>query len=90
LWLAFVPSRILRRLSKLPDYSYGIYIYAFPIQQLLLMKVPGLPPMLHALIAFPLILVPAALSWHFVEKPALRFKNPKPRPAPPQALQASE
>jgi peptidoglycan/LPS O-acetylase OafA/YrhL len=90
LWLAFVPSQILRRLSKLPDYSYGIYIYAFPIQQVLMMKAPGLSPMLHALIAFPLILIPAGLSWHFIEKPALRFKNPKRRAPPAQALPAGE
>ena len=76
LWLAFVPSQILRRISRWPDYSYGIYIYAFPIQQLLIMKAPGLTPALHSLIAFLLVLIPASLSWHFIEKPALRLKNP--------------
>ncbi|WP_157215851.1 acyltransferase family protein [Flavisphingomonas formosensis] len=75
LWLAFVPSQILRRISRWPDYSYGIYIYAFPIQQFLIMKTPGLTPALHALTAFPLVLIPASLSWHFIEKPALKLKN---------------
>lgn len=75
LWIAFVPSPLLLKLSRAPDYSYGIYIYAFPIQQVLMMTVPTLPPLLHALIAFLLVLIPASLSWHFVEKPALRLKD---------------
>lgn len=75
IWLAFVPSPLLRRLSRAPDYSYGIYIYAFPIQQTLIQFAPGLTPPMHALIAFLLVLIPSSLSWHLVEKPALRFKK---------------
>jgi peptidoglycan/LPS O-acetylase OafA/YrhL len=78
LWLAFVPSKLLRRLSAAPDYSFGIYIYAFPIQQLLISQAPSLAPPAHAVFAFLLILIPAALSWHFVEKPALRLKPKGP------------
>ncbi|MGF7151731.1 peptidoglycan/LPS O-acetylase OafA/YrhL [Sphingomonas zeicaulis] len=75
IWLAFVPSPLLRKLSRAPDYSYGIYIYAFPIQQTLIQFAPGLSPAMHALVAFLLVLIPASLSWHLVEKPALRFKK---------------
>ena len=75
IWLAFVPSPLLRKLSRAPDYSYGIYIYAFPIQQTLIQFAPGLTPPMHALIAFLLVLIPSSLSWHLVEKPALRFKK---------------
>jgi len=74
-WIAFVPSPLLGRLSRAPDYSYGIYIYAFPIQQVLLATLPPLTPALHGVIAFVLVLIPASLSWHFVEKPALRLKS---------------
>lgn len=85
--LAFAPNAILRRLSELPDYSYGIYIYAFPIQQTLIMLAPGLSPAVHALIAFLLVLIPASLSWHFVEKPALRFKKAR-QPSRAEAVAA--
>lgn len=86
LWLAFVPSTALRRISHAPDYSYGIYIYAFPIQQALLLWVPELSPPLHALVAFLLVLIPASLSWHLIEKPALRLKH-WPEGKPPAAPQ---
>ena len=85
LWFAFAPSPFLRRLSQAPDYSYGIYIYAFPIQQALIMIAPSLSPPVHAAIAFVLVLIPASLSWHLIEKPALRLKDgrsPVVRPTP--------
>ncbi|KQT34620.1 hypothetical protein ASG29_00105 [Sphingomonas sp. Leaf412] len=54
-----------------PDYSYGMYIYAFPI----MMAVAALVPVTHhwqlALLNLLLTLPLAALSWHFVEKPVL-------------------
>ena len=57
------------------DLSYGLYIYGWPVEQTLLYATGGallwwqlfpLALMLSAAIAF--------LSWHLVEKPALRFK----------------
>ena len=56
------------------DYSYGMYLYAYPIQQLIVKLVgPGKP-----LLAFAgaLVLIPAfaAFSWHAVEKHALKLK----------------
>jgi peptidoglycan/LPS O-acetylase OafA/YrhL len=58
------------------DVSYGLYIYAFPIQQIILLLVgeainPWLHVVLTVLFAFPF----AFLSWRFVEKPALRLKG---------------
>ncbi|MEH2215739.1 MAG: acyltransferase [Nostoc sp.] len=62
--------------DKHSDYSYGIYIYSFPIQQLLVQFNlyefgVGFYFMLSLLLTIPL----AILSWHFFEKPALQFKN---------------
>jgi len=31
-WLAYIPGGVIRRFNELGDYSYGIYIYAFPLQ----------------------------------------------------------
>lgn len=53
------------------DFSYGIYIYAFPIQQLMINEVSlGFYTSMFASIIFTLLA--AALSWYFVEKPFIR------------------
>jgi peptidoglycan/LPS O-acetylase OafA/YrhL len=56
------------------DYSYGIYIYAFPVQQTWVYFWPQMPLPTYLLCTFLTTLVLAALSWHFVEKPALKLK----------------
>jgi peptidoglycan/LPS O-acetylase OafA/YrhL len=56
------------------DFSYGIYIYAFPIQQTIVYLFPKVDffPYLGSTLVITVAL--AALSWHFVEKPALKLK----------------
>jgi peptidoglycan/LPS O-acetylase OafA/YrhL len=34
-YLAYVPKGFLRKYNELGDYSYGFYVYAFPVQQTL-------------------------------------------------------
>ena len=59
----------LRRLQPLGNPSYGLYLFAFPIQQLIVAKLPGDPHPILTCLAFAL---PAGLlSWHLVERPAL-------------------
>ena len=70
-------SPLLSRLSKY-DYSYGIYIYAFPVQQIFAHFWPQMPLKLYLVATGTTILILAALSWHWVERPALRHK-----PTPP-------
>jgi peptidoglycan/LPS O-acetylase OafA/YrhL len=58
------------------DYSYGLYLYAFPMQQAVAWALPGARQWyVSLLIAGPLALGCAILSWHFIEKPALRLKR---------------
>jgi peptidoglycan/LPS O-acetylase OafA/YrhL len=59
------------------DYSYGVYLFGFPIQQTL---VYFLPPeyrngVVILLLGLPLTLAFAITSWNLVEKPILRLKN---------------
>ena len=58
------------------DISYGTYIYAFPIQQLLAgagLAAAGVP--LFAIVSILCTLPVAAASWFFIEKPALKLKK---------------
>lgn len=64
--------------SHWPDYSYGMYIYAFPLMMAVAVLLPGASAGLLALVTFAATLPCAALSWHVVEKPALdRVRRPK-------------
>ena len=56
------------------DYSYGIYIYAFPVQQTWVSFWPQMPLWAYLLCTFVTTIALAALSWHFVERPSLKFK----------------
>ena len=73
---AFKAPAICRKMNGF-DYSYGIYIYAFPIQQIvsLLGRAHqwswGIVLVVSALATVLL----AALSWNYVERPALRLKR---------------
>jgi peptidoglycan/LPS O-acetylase OafA/YrhL len=74
-WLAYRPGGLLRAYNRVGDYSYGVYIYAFPVQQMLVAWFPGLGiwPLTAAAGAITLLL--AVLSWHGVESPALRWRH---------------
>ena len=71
LWVGTTP--LLRRLVPRHDYSYGIYLYGFMVQQCVASIAPQLSHVTAVLIAAPLILLCAALSWHCVERPVLTW-----------------
>lgn len=65
-----------KRLRLRTDLSYGVYIYAWPMQQLLVISGLGfLPPLAFAVVAAIATLPLAALSWFLVEKRALSLKS---------------
>jgi peptidoglycan/LPS O-acetylase OafA/YrhL len=73
LWLGMV--RPLRVYHRLGDYSYGVYIYAFPVQQAVAAIASPMSPWTMMAVAFPITLVLAILSWHFAEAPALARRH---------------
>ncbi len=73
LWAAFHPLFRLHGFSKYGDFSYGMYLYAFPIQQLLVMHNSGsMNPYALFALAWPLSILAGMLSWYVVERPFLR------------------
>ncbi len=65
-----------KRLRLRTDFSYGVYIYAWPVQQLLVICGLGfLPPLVFTVVAASATLPLAALSWFLVEKRALSLKS---------------
>lgn len=73
---AFLATRWFKDLTGKGDLSYGVYIYAFPVQQALVpfsLETP-IPWLTNFLIATPITFALAWLSWHFVERPALGLK----------------
>lgn len=57
---------------SLPDWSYGFYLWAWPVQQCLIDCFPHLTPISLTLYATAVTLLPAALSWSLVEYPVLK------------------
>ena len=82
IFLAYVPAGGIRRFNRLGDYSYGVYIYAFPVQQVIVALQPGVSVAMLLLQAAAVALVLAGLSWHLVEKRTLASPRPNsPLPA---------
>lgn len=75
LLLAASRVRLLGAGIRTHDYSYGLYIYAFPVQQTIVALNPGIAPIALFLLALPVVLAFAIASWHYVEKPCLGLKN---------------
>ncbi len=72
--LAYIPFKKLHFYNRFGDYSYGVYIYAFPIQQTLVFFQPDISVFWMISYATILSLMAAYFSWHFIEKPCLALK----------------
>ena len=73
--LAYQSSRLLARYNKVGDYSYGVYIYAFSIQQALMASIVDISVPSMILYSAVLTAMLAFLSWHLIEKPVMKKKN---------------
>ena len=70
-----LPTRVSTTVLKLPDWSYGIYLWHYPVMQVLLAGNPQLNAWQIFFLSLPITLVLAALSWNLVEKTSLRLKS---------------
>ena len=82
-WFAYrVPALALRFPG---DYSYGLFLYGFPLQQGLAALYPSLSPDQLTALALPAALLFAIASWHVIERRALSFKSWRASPPLPAA-----
>ena len=84
--LALGALPLLTRFAPRHDFSYGIYLWAFPVQQLVAMQFPQLGNLAALLIAVPATAAIAAGSWFLVERPALRAMRNKARARSQQTI----
>jgi peptidoglycan/LPS O-acetylase OafA/YrhL len=71
----FFTLPVLRHFGHFGDFSYGLYLYAFPMQQLVMALSPHAAFGFFMASSFALTLFCAVLSWHMVEKRALALKR---------------
>ena len=75
LYAAFTPALPLSRFGRYGDFSYGLYVFAYPIQQTIVHALgPGLPLPVFFTLSFGTTLALACASWHLIEAPALSLK----------------
>jgi peptidoglycan/LPS O-acetylase OafA/YrhL len=65
----------LNKTGKYGDFTYGIYVFAFPIQQMLISSKIATKPYQLFLYSIILVVPLAITSWHLIEKKSLKMKN---------------
>ena len=67
--IAYLPALNPLNLGRYGDFSYGVYLYAYPVQQLLVMHAGGrMSPYENFAFAAPISLALGALSWFLIER----------------------
>jgi peptidoglycan/LPS O-acetylase OafA/YrhL len=89
LWAAIALPKWSHGIGRRRDYSFGIYLYGFAVQQLLaLFGVPRFGFVAYVALTIVITTILAAASWHFVERRAMSFKNARLKlPRPGRSLQ---
>lgn len=74
--IGFGLPAVLLPLARIPDLSYGIYIWQWAVMQSLYALNLARDPLTMMALAIPLSAAIAAMSWFWIEKPALAQKTP--------------
>lgn len=86
MYVAFARVPHLHSAAKWGDFSYGVYLYGYPVQQMLMRPAWGsrIPFPLFILMSCVGALLLAVLSWHLVEKQAMKWKKGSSRDGVPR------
>jgi len=75
--VSFVRVTLGSEFFKRYDLSYGVYLYAFPVQQLFVYKLGIASPLELFCYSAPPTFCFAWLSWQLIESPCLAWAHPK-------------
>lgn len=76
LFFAFYDGFYIPWFSKIGDFSYGVFIYSFPVQQTVVHLHGGrMDPWLNFTISLLVSIALGAMSWHFCEQRFLHLKD---------------
>ena len=76
IWLGSIAPSALKRLGSKNDYSYGMYLYGMPVQQLLvLLDVQRFGAPIFAVLSVAATAPLAVASWWLVESQAMKLKG---------------
>jgi peptidoglycan/LPS O-acetylase OafA/YrhL len=67
-YVGFLQYKPLLVYNRLGDYSYGTYIYAFPVEQVVAAIYKGSTPIFMIALSLPVTFLFAILSWHCLEE----------------------
>ena len=76
-WVFLIAYRLplqKKWITQYGDFSYGIYIFAFPVQQSLVYYLHIINPWYLFILALPITSILAIFSWYCIEQPALKLK----------------
>lgn len=73
--LGFIKTTHIKNFTKHGDFSYGLYIWAFVVQQVTASFLPNINFYFYFIIAVLVTLCFAGASWHLIEKPSLKLKE---------------
>ena len=77
-WFAFTPRVKLQHFGRFGDFSYGTYLYGFPVEQVFVQGAGHrVVPLLVFLEATPVVILLAVASWYGVERRFLRAARQK-------------
>jgi peptidoglycan/LPS O-acetylase OafA/YrhL len=74
-YLAFISFKKPLFTSKIGDLSYGIYIYSYPIQQILIYHLPDISVYKFIGVSFIFSVLAGIASWWLIEKPFIGLKK---------------
>jgi peptidoglycan/LPS O-acetylase OafA/YrhL len=68
-------NKTLNQIGTKNDISYGVYLYAWPIQMLIVQRYPSISPTMMTLATMACVAILGYLSWIYVEQPFMKMKK---------------
>lgn len=78
LWAGLTPVACIKDAGRYGDISYGLYVWGWPVQQIMAQYVGTGSWAQNFVLAYPVTAAIAYVSWRYIEAPALKLKAEGP------------